>query len=123
MLQEWSMMSNVILNLLSILTLLVFIGVIYAVVYAVFMFVFSWGNDEKIKKAWNSIRYSLLGFILTLIILIAIPWFLRAIKVPWYNQYTSANIFETSKLWVNKVIEVFDDTSNPVDLQRWDYEL
>jgi heme/copper-type cytochrome/quinol oxidase subunit 2 len=53
-------MADVILNILAILTLLVFIGVIYAVVYATFMFIFSGGNEEKIKKAWNSIRYALL---------------------------------------------------------------
>jgi len=116
MLQEWSMMSNIILSLLAILTLLVFIWVIYAVLYAVFMFIFSWGNEEKIKKAWSSIRYAILGFILTLIVLIAIPWFLRAIKVPWYSQYTSTNIFKTAKMWVTKVVGVFENTSSPVNL-------
>lgn len=124
MFQEWSMMSNIILNLLSILILLIFIGVIYAIVYAIFMFIFSWGSDEKIKKAWNSIRYSILGFIISLIILIAIPWFLRAIKVPWYSQYTSSNIFKTSKFWVDKIIKIFNNTSSSIDFdEKNDYQL
>jgi cbb3-type cytochrome oxidase subunit 3 len=42
---------------LASLVLLVFIGVVYAILYAVIMFIFSGGNEEKIKKAWNSIRY------------------------------------------------------------------
>ena len=108
------LMSNVILSILAIMVLLVFGGVIYAIVYAIFMFVFSGWNEEKIKKAWNSIRYAVLGFILTLIILFWIPGFLRAIKVPGYQYYTSANIFKTAKIWLNKVIDVFNHTSTPI---------
>jgi len=108
------LMSNVILSLLAIMVLLVFWGVIYAIVYAIFMFIFSGWNEEKIKKAWNSIRYAILWFILTLIILFWIPGFLRAIKVPWYQYYTASNIFKTAKVWLNKVIEVFNHTSTPV---------
>ena len=106
------LVSSVIVNVLAILVLLVFLWVIYAILYAIFMFVFSWGNEEKIKKAWSSIRYALLWFILTLIILFAIPWFLRAIKVPNYHIYTSTNIFKTSKKWLNKIIHVFQQPSS-----------
>lgn len=123
MLQEWSLLSNIILNILALLTLLVFIWVIYAIIYAIFMFIFSWGNEEKIKKAWSSIRYSILWFILTLIILVAIPWFLRAIKVPWYNQYTSSNIFKTAKIWVKRIVNVFQNTDNPIDVDSNNYNL
>ena len=123
MLQEWSILSNIILNILALLVLLVFIGVIYAVSYAIFMFIFSWGDEWKIKKAWSSIRYAILGFILTLVILVAIPWFLRLIKVPWYSQYTSINIFKTAKMWVIKVVEVFENTNNPIDTDPNNYKL
>jgi len=123
MLQEWGLMSNIILNLFAILTLLVFIWVIYSILYSIFLFIFSWGNDEKIKKAWFSIRYAILGLIITIIVLIVIPWFLRAIKVPWYNQYTSTNIFKTAKLWVNKILEVFKNTDYPIDVNSNDYNL
>jgi len=125
MLQEGSMLSNIILNILAILVLLVFIGVIYALVYAIFMFVFSWWNEEKIKKAWSSIRYALLWFLLTLIVLFAIPWFLRAIKVPGYRQYTSQNVFKTAKWWVYTIMWVFHSTKSPVDYSDdgWDYSL
>jgi len=112
---ENTLMANVILNIFAILVLLVFAGVLYAIIYSIIMFVFSWGNEEKIKKAWNSIRYALLWFILTLIILFAVPWFLRAIHIPWYRQYTSENIFKTSKTWLNKVIDVFNKTDSPID--------
>lgn len=114
MFQEWSLMSNIILKLLALLTLLVFIWVIYAVLYSIFTFIFSWGNEEKIKKAWSSIRYAILGFILTLIILIAVPWFLRAIKVPWYKQYTSTNVFINAKSLVNIIVKIFQNNNGPV---------
>lgn len=114
MFQQWGVMSNIILNIFWILTLLVFVWVIYSIVYSIFMFIFSWGNEEKIKKAWASIRYAILWFILTLIILVALPWLLRAIKVPWYEQYTPENIFQSSKSWVTKIMGVFKqgDTSD-----------
>ena len=108
------LMSNVILSILAIMVLLVFGWVIYAIVYAIFMFVFSGWNEEKIKKAWNSIRYAVLWFILTLVILFWVPGFLRAIKVPGYQYYTASNIFKTAKIWLNKVIDVFNHTSTPV---------
>ena len=120
-----TVISNTILNILAILVLIVFIGVLYAIVYSIFMFVFSWWNEEKIKKAWNSIRYALLWFILTLIILFALPWFLRAIKVPGYRQYTSANVFKTSKQWLNRIMNVFKQTKSPIDYGNddWNYSL
>ena len=124
---ENTLMANVILNILAILVLLVFAGVLYAIVYSIVMFVFSGGNEERIKKAWNSIRYALLWFILTLIILFAVPWFLRAIHVPWYRQYTSENVFKTAKIWLNRVIDVFNKTESPIDYDAsgdgWDYSL
>ena len=117
---ENTLMANVILNILAILVLLVFAGVLYAIIYSIVMFVFSGGNEERIKKAWNSIRYALLWFILTLIILFAVPWFLRAIHVPWYRQYTSENVFKTAKIWLNRVIDVFNKTDSPIDYQADD---
>ena len=88
------------------------------------MFVFSGWNEEKIKKAWSSIRYALLWFILTLIILFAVPWFLRAIHVPWYEKYTSQNVFNNSKKWLNKIISVFGSETDPYDIDSgWEVSL
>jgi len=117
------LMSTVILNVLAIMVLLVFIGVIYAIVYAIFMFIFSGWNEEKIKKAWNSIRYSVLWFILTLLLLFALPWFLKQIQVPGYQNYTSSNIFKTAKGWLNRVIDVFNHTSTPISSWTDNYQL
>jgi len=119
---QWDLLSNIMLSVLAIMVLLVVGGVIYAIVYAIFMFIFSGWNEEKIKKAWNSIRYAVLGFILTLIILFAIPGTLRALKVPGYQYYTSSNIFKTAKIWLSKIIEVFNQQKAPVDVDE-NYEL
>jgi ABC-type Fe3+ transport system permease subunit len=123
MFPEHSLMANVILSILAIMVLLVFVGIVYAVVYSVFMFIFSWWNEEKIKKAWNSIRYAILWLILTLFILFAIPWFLRTIKVPWYKNYTAWNIFKTAKGWLNRVVDVFNNTQSPLHWNIDDYQL
>ena len=121
---ENSLMSNVILSVLAILVLLVFMWVLYAIVYSIIMFVFSGGNEEKIKKAWNSIRYALFWFMLTLIILFAVPWFLKVIRVPGYNQYTATNIFKEAKVWLNKMIWVFSKTTDSNYYENnWDYSL
>jgi uncharacterized protein HemY len=92
--------------------------------YAVIMFIFSGGNEEKIKKAWNSIRYWLLWFILTLVILVAIPWFLRTIKVSGYEEYTASNIFSKAKEILNTAVWVFNTTDLPNAWNSYsDYEL
>jgi len=116
-------LSNLILNVFGIMVLLVFIWVIYAIVYAIFMFIFSWGNEEKIKKAWNSIRYAVLGFILTLIILFAVPWVLKTLKVPGYKYYTTENIFKNAKFWLNRVVEVFSQNKKNDITPTSNYEL
>ncbi len=120
-----SLMTNVILNVLALLILLVFLWVIYAIVYSIFMFVFSGGDEWKIKKAWNSIRYALLWFLLTLVILFAIPWFLRTIRVPWYQTYTSATIFKTAKWWLFKIVDVFNQKNSNImnTSENWNYNL
>ncbi len=120
---QGDLFSNIILNLLALMTLGVFIGVIYAILYAVFMFIFSWWNEQKITKAWNSIRYALVWFVLTLIILFAIPGLLRAIKVPWYRYYTSENVFKTAKRWVKKTIEIFNNSKPTIDSTDGEYQL
>jgi len=119
---QWDLLSNIVLSVLSIIVLLVFAGIAYAIIYAIFMFIFSGWSDEKIKKAWNSIRYAILWFLLTLVVLFAIPGALRTLKVPGYQYYTSSNIFKTAKIWLNKIIDVFNQQKNPVNADE-NYEL
>jgi hypothetical protein len=47
---QGDIVSNMILNILAGLVILIFSGVVYSILYAAFMFIFSGGKDEKIQK-------------------------------------------------------------------------
>jgi len=66
-------LEEILLSLLAIVIILIFVGSLYAFFYAIFLFIFSSGDAEKIKKAWNSIRYMILGIVLTIAILFLFP--------------------------------------------------
>lgn len=85
--------ANMILTILSLLVILIFIGSIYAFFYAIITFIFSAGDPDKIKKAWNSIRYMILGIVMTLTVLFLFPLILKKVKIPGYEYYTANNIF------------------------------
>lgn len=90
---------KVILTVLALLVIIIFVGALYAFFYAIFQFIFSAGDPEKIKKAWNSIRYMILGIILTLIVLFFFPIILKKAKIPGNEYYTANNIFaQVSKI-------------------------
>jgi ABC-type Fe3+ transport system permease subunit len=85
--------ATMILTILALLVIIIFVGSIYAFFYAIVTFIFSAGDPEKIKKAWNSIRYMILGVVMTLIVLFMFPIILKKAKVPGYEFYTASNIF------------------------------
>lgn len=86
--------GEIVLYILALLVLIIFIGSLYAFFYAIITFIFSAWDAEKIKKAWNSIRYMILWIVLTLFVLFLFPVILKRSKVPWYDMYSASNIFE-----------------------------
>jgi heme/copper-type cytochrome/quinol oxidase subunit 2 len=85
-----------ILTILAFLVIIIFWGSLYAFFFAIFQFVFSSGDTEKIKKAWNSIRFMILWIFMTLIFLFIFPIIFRRLEVPGYEAYTARNIFQKS---------------------------
>lgn len=85
-----------VLTILAFLVIIIFWGSLYAFFFAVFQFVFSSWDTEKIKKAWNSIRFMILWIFMTLIFLFIFPIIFRRLEVPWYEAYTARNIFQRS---------------------------
>ncbi|MDR2190069.1 MAG: hypothetical protein LBP53_02535 [Candidatus Peribacteria bacterium] len=61
--------EDIILFVLALAVLVVFFGCIYAFFRAIFLFIFSKGEDAKVKAAWNSIRYMIIGLFLTIMLL------------------------------------------------------
>ncbi len=85
--------QNVILTVLALVVILVIVGCIYTFIRAIIMFIFSHSKEENKKKWWNSIRFMIIGVILTIVLLFLIPVVLKRMKVPKYDVYTPTNIF------------------------------
>lgn len=93
--------QNFILTVLALVVLLVLIGCIYTFIRAIILFVFSHNKEENKKKWWNSIRFMIIGVVLTIALLFLIPTVLKWMKVPEYNTYTPKNIFSRAGQLVN----------------------
>ncbi|MCF7835188.1 hypothetical protein K9M48_04020 [Candidatus Gracilibacteria bacterium] len=85
--------ENIILTVLALVIIAICIGCIYAFVRAIFLFIFSQGKEDKIKAAWNSIRYMIIGIILTIILLFVFPLIFKWMNVKGYENYSAKNIF------------------------------
>lgn len=95
--------SSFVLTLFALLVIIIFGGSIYAFFSAVYLFIFSAGDADKIKKAWNSIRYMILGVIMTIIFLFIFPIIFQKIKLPGYERYSANNIFSQASYLLKSV--------------------
>ena len=85
--------EDIILFVLAVAVLIVFAGCIYAFFRAIFLFIFSKGEDDKVKAARNSIRYMIIGLVLTIMLLFIGPQLLRLFRLPNSEVYTARNVF------------------------------
>lgn len=95
--------SSFVLIILSIMVIIIFVGSIYSFFYAIFLFIFSAGDPDKIKHAWNSIRFMILGIVLTIAFLFVFPIIFKRIKLPWYEKYTANNIFQNASYLTKEI--------------------
>ena len=89
--------ADIILFVLAAMVILIAAWCIFSFVRAIFFFIFSQGKDEKIKKAWNSIRYMIIWIFLTVILLFVFPLIFKWVGLENYGKYTAKNIF--NKAW------------------------
>jgi len=103
-----STFQNVILTVLAIVVIIVLVGCIYTFIRAIILFVFAHNKEENKKKWRNSIRFMIIGIILTIFLLIMVPVVLKWMKVPAYETYKTINIF--NRVWelINKVFDLWD---------------
>jgi len=92
-----NMVSDIILFILAAMVVLIAAWCIFSFVRAIFFFIFSQGKDEKIKKAWNSIRYMIIGIFLTVVLLFLFPLIFKWVWLEGYERYSAKNIF--NKAW------------------------
>lgn len=100
--------QNVILTLLALVVILIIVGCLYTFVRAIILFVFAHNKDDNKKKWWNSIRFMIIGVILTIFLLLLVPTILRWMKVPSYDMYTPSNIFGRAGELVNQLFDLWD---------------
>jgi len=89
--------ETIVLTILAALVLAVALWAIYAFVRAILMFIFSHGEEDKIKKAWSSIRFMILWIFLTVILLFVFPLVFKWMSVPNPEAYSAKNIF--NRVW------------------------
>lgn len=107
----YTSIEDVILTILAILVILILIGTIYSIIRAIIQFVFSNGDGEKIKKARNGIRYTIIGMIITIFLLFLFPILFSKISSQWWKAYSANAILERAMVIGRKILRVGTDTS------------
>lgn len=103
-----SSFQNLILTILALVVIIVLLGSVYTFIRSIILFVFSHNKEENKKKWWNSIRFMIIGIILTIFLLIMVPVVLKRMKVPAYETYKTTNIFNRVGTLVNGVFNLWD---------------
>lgn len=101
-----------VLSILAILVLIICGWCVYAFFHAIFLFIFSQGDEEKKKSAWNSIRYMIIWVILTVALLTVFPLAFRQLEITWYETYTASNIFQRAGEILNGILQLGKTSSN-----------
>ncbi len=100
--------QNLILIILALVIILISAWSIYAFIRAIFLFIFSQWKEEKIKKAWNSIRFMIMGIFLTVFLLFMFPVIFKRVWLDNYEEYSAKNIFNKAWELLNKTLQIKD---------------
>ena len=103
-----SSIQELILIILAIVVIAISIWSIYAFIRAILLFIFSQGQEEKIKTAWNSIRYMIIGIIFTIAFLFIFQYGFKWTKMDGYENYTAKNIFNKAWELLEKTLQIQD---------------
>ncbi len=111
--------ADAILFVFALIVLIVLVWCLWAFFYAVFLFIFSKWDDSKIKTAWNSIRYMIIGLFITVMLLFVGPTVLRIFSVQNADEYSVkyifvkvGNIVSCVATWITSVITDYPN-NNP----------
>ncbi len=106
----YSSIEDVILTILAILVILILVGTIYSIIRAIIQFVFSNGDSEKIKKAWNGIRYTIIGMIITIFLLFFFPIIFQRVSSQG-KSYTATAILERAMVLGRRILSIGSTTT------------
>ena len=103
-------LDNLVLILIATLILIIFWWSMYAFFYAIFLFVFSAGDAEKIKTAWNSIRYMILWVLFTISLLFVFPVIFKNIWLVNAEMFSAQSILRMAVDIVNYLFSFWSET-------------
>lgn len=102
----YTTIQDIILTVLAILIIIIFAGAIYSLFRAIFQFIFSDGKDDVIQKAIKNIRFTIMGIVVTLILLFVFPILFKQMKVSGYQYYTAQNIFNRAGQIIKRIMGI-----------------
>ncbi len=115
--------SNIILFVLASIVILIAAWCIFSFIRAIFLFIFSQGKDEKIKKARNSIRYMIMWIFLTVILLYIFPLIFKRVWLENYEKYTAKSIFNKAWTILSSVFELKDIIKESQEQSKYNWQL
>lgn len=115
--------SDIILFILAAVVILIAAWSIFSFIRAIFFFIFSQWKEEKIKKAWNSIRYMIIWIILTVALLYLFPLIFRLIWLENYEKYSAKSIFNKAWTILSNIFEIKDVIKDTQELNKYNWQL
>ena len=101
---EINSIEDILLTILAILVIMILVGTIVSIIRAIISFVFSNGDNDKIKKAWNGIRYAILGLIMTVLLLFIFPIVFQRLGAQSVTNYSARAILERAMVLGRKLL-------------------
>lgn len=83
-------------SILDIIATVIALGIIIAsisslvfIIVGGITFILSAGNEEKIKKAVHTIRYAIIGLVISFLAFFLVAWFSRLLDIPFDLTFTT----------------------------------
>ncbi len=86
------MLSNILLTVIAVLVIAILLGSIYSLFAAIFFFIFSGGDEERKKKGFNSLRYMIIGLLVTGVLLFLVPYVFTLLYLPGAELFNVSNV-------------------------------
>lgn len=115
--------SEIVLFILAAIVILIAAWSIFSFIRAIFFFIFSQWKEEKIKKAWNSIRYMIIWIILTVALLYLFPLIFKLIWLENYDKYSAKSIFNKAWTILSNIFEIKDVIKDSQELNKYNWQL
>lgn len=104
--------GDFILTIISIFVLVAGILSILFILWGGLLLILSWGKDDKIKPAINTIRYAIIGIIITVVAIFVFPILGQLLWIDVKKYAQPSRIFE-------KIDEIWDNIFGATDETYW----